>query len=306
MNNIICIGTRGSGLALKQTNWVIAALREQAPDTEFVVEQISSVGDQQADAPLESLGIGVFTKTIETALLDGKIDVAVHSLKDLPTETTEGLLVMPVLEREDPRDILIDRWDKPLIDLPEGARIGTSSPRRAAQLRHGRKDVEFLPIRGNVETRIRKAAGPDYDGTVLAAAGVRRLGLEASITEYLSPHICTPAPGQAAIAAQLRTSDSELLALVRSIVHGPTLAAVEAEREILRAAGGGCQLPIGALAEVKDGEIRLFATVTATDGSKSYRVEVTGPADNPEIAGKAAYQELLAQGAGDLMHGVTT
>jgi hydroxymethylbilane synthase len=306
MSNIIRIGTRGSSLALKQTNSVIAALREKAPGTEFVVKQISSVGDQQADAPLESLGIGVFTKTIETALLDGKIDVAVHSLKDLPTETTEGLLVMPVLEREDPRDILIDRWDKPLIDLPEGARIGTSSPRRAAQLRHGRKDVEFLPIRGNVETRIRKAAGPDYDGTVLAAAGVRRLGLEASVTEYLSPHICTPAPGQAAIAAQLRTSDSELLTLVRSVVHRPTLAAVEAERAILRAAGGGCQLPIGALAEVKDEEIRLFATVTATDGSKSYRVEVTGPADEPDLAGKAAYQELLAQGAGDLMHGVTT
>jgi hydroxymethylbilane synthase len=306
MSNIIRIGTRGSDLALKQTNWVIEALREQAPDTEFVVERISSIGDQQADAPLESLGIGVFTKTIETALLDGKVDVAVHSLKDLPTETTEGLLVLPVLEREDPRDILIDRWEKPLIDLPEGARIGTSSPRRAAQLRHGRKDVEFLPIRGNVETRIRKAAGPDYDGIVLAAAGVRRLGLEASVTEYLSPHICTPAPGQAAIAAQLRTDDGELLTLVRSIVHGPTQAAVEAERAILRAAGGGCQLPIGALAEVKDGEIRLFVTVTATDGSKSYRVEVTGPADNPEIAGKAAYQELLSQGAGDLMHGVTT
>ena len=306
MSSIIRIGTRGSGLALKQTNWVVEALREHAPETEFVVEPLSSVGDQQADAPLESLGIGVFTKTIETALLEGKIDLAVHSLKDLPTETTPGLAVVPVLEREDPRDVLIDRWDMQLIDLPEGARIGTSSPRRAAQLRHGRKDVEFLPIRGNVETRIKKATGPDYDGTVLAAAGVKRLGLEASVTEYLSPHVCTPAPGQAAIAAQLRTEDGELLALVRKIVHEPTLAAVAAERAILRAAGGGCQLPIGALAEVKEGEIRLFATVTATDGSQSYRVEVTGPADDPDIAGMAAYQELLSQGAGDLMHGVTT
>ena len=306
MSPAIKVGTRGSGLALVQTNAVIAALRKVAPTTEYTVETIQSGGDQQADAPLETLGVGIFTKEIEEALLEGRIDLAVHSLKDLPTETTPGLTVVPVLEREDPRDALVDRWNKPLIDLPEAARIGTSSPRRTAQLRHGRKDVEFLPIRGNVETRIKKAQGADYDGAVLAAAGIKRLGLTKHVAEYLSPHICTPAPGQAALAVEARSSDADLLASVRQILHKATAAAVEAERAILRAAGGGCQLPIGALAEVDGGTMRLFATVTSPDGSVSYRVEIDGNIDDPEVVGKAAYQALLEQGAGDLMHGVTS
>ena len=303
MNTIVRVGTRGSGLALRQTETVIAALRGLLPTTDFVVETIASAGDQDPDSPIESLGIGAFTKTIETALLDGRIDVAVHSLKDLPTDTTPGLVVVPVLEREDPRDVLVDRWAKSLIDLPEGARIGTSSPRRAAQLRHGRRDVQFLPIRGNVETRLSKAAGPDYDGAVLAAAGVHRIGMRDRITEYLSPHVCAPAPGQAALAAEVRSGDPALLEAVRLLRHAPTSVAVEAERAILRAAGGGCQLPIGALAEVEGDTVKLFATVTPEDGSQSYRVEVTGPTDAPELLGHTAYQALLEQGAGALLHG---
>ena len=303
MTSTIRIGTRSSALAIEQTRRVADALRAIAPEIEISVETMSSAGDQEANAPLESLGIGVFTKTIETAVIEGSIDLAIHSLKDLPTEIPKGLAVVAVLEREDPRDVLVDRWNKPLLDLPEGARIGTSSPRRAAQLRYGRKDIEFLPIRGNVETRLRKAEGPDYDGTVLAAAGVRRLGLESKVTEYLSSRVCTPAPGQAALAAEVRSDDEQLLALVHAIEHGPTAQAVAAERSILRAAGGGCQLPIGALAEVEDGMVKLFATVTPIDGSQSFRVEITGPADDPEVAGMAAYQALLEQGAGPLMHG---
>lgn len=303
MSPTLRVGTRGSGLALAQADAVIAALRSHSPGHEFVVETISSTGDEQPDAPLASLGIGVFTKAIELALRDGRIDVAVHSLKDLPTDTPEGLTVVPVLEREDPRDVLVDRWSQSLLELPANARIGTSSPRRAAQLRHGRRDVQFVPIRGNVETRLRKAQGPDYDGVVLAAAGMKRLGLRESITEYLSPHLCAPAPGQACLAVEVRTSDADTLMLARHLVHGPSAAAVEAERAILRAAGGGCQLPLGALAEVEGATMRLFATVTPIDGSASYRVEVTGDPAEPEMLGTAAYRELVSQGAAELLMG---
>jgi hydroxymethylbilane synthase len=305
MSRAIRIGTRGSALALAQTNMVIAAMRAIDASAEFEIDIITSTGDAAPDAPLASLGLGVFTTAIESALLEKRIDLAVHSLKDLPTEITAGLSIVPVLEREDPRDVLVSRHGHDFINLPENSRIGTSSPRRIAQLQHGRKDLIFIPVRGNIETRLRKAGGPDYDGTILAAAGVRRLGLADQITEYLSPAICAPAPGQAAVAAQSRSDDGEVLALMRAISHRPTALAVTAEREVLRAAGGGCQLPIGAHATLDGEEIRLFATVTPLDGSISYRVEVTGPADDPEVAGTAAYAGLLEQGAGDLMHGVT-
>ena len=300
MPRTITIGTRGSRLALAQTHAVADALSSVSTDWDIRIETIASTGDDQPDAPIESLGLGVFTSAIERALLDGRIDVAVHSLKDLPTTQPEGLLAIPVLEREDPRDVLIDRWGLGLLDLPEGARIGTSSPRRAAQVAHGRKDISLLPIRGNVETRIGKSEGPDYDGVIVAAAGVERLGMTERIAERLSPHICTPAPGQAALAAEARSDDSEVIALLRRLVHGPTAAAVEAERALLRAAGSGCRLPLGAFAEVRGDEVRLFATVTPPDGSTSYRVEVTGDASEPELLGKTAYLAFLEQGAAGL------
>ncbi len=300
MLGTITLGARGSKLALVQARTVAAALTAVAPDLNIRIETISSAGDQQPETPIQSLGVGAFTSAIERALLDRRIDIAVHSLKDLPTEQPQGLIAVPVTQREDARDVLVNRWDKTLLELPQGARIGTSSPRRAAQLTHGRKNVSFLPIRGNVETRMAKSEGDDYDGVVLAAAGVRRLGMTEHVAEYLSPHVCTPAPGQAALAAEARTEDSELLSLVREIVHGPTAAAVEAERWVLRAAGSGCGVPLGAFAEVEGAQMRLFATVTPADGSMSYRVEVTGDASDPEILGKAAYRGLLEQGAGAL------
>lgn len=265
------------------------------------IETIASTGDEQPEAAIETLGLGVFTSAIERALLEERIDLAVHSLKDLPTSQPDGLTAVPVLEREDPRDVLIDRWNVGLLDLPEGARIGTSSPRRAAQIAHGRKDISLLAIRGNVETRIRKSEGPDYDGIIVAAAGVERLGMTERIAERLSPHICTPAPGQAALAAEARSDDRELLALLRQLVHEPTEAAVEAERALLRAAGSGCRLPLGAFAEVQGDQMRLFATVTPPDGSTSYRVEVTGSASEPDLLGRAAYQAFLEQGASALL-----
>lgn len=301
MPRTITIGTRGSRLALAQTHAVADALASISTDWDIQIETIASVGDEQPEAAIASLGLGVFTSAIERALLDGRIDIAVHSLKDLPTSQPDGLTAIPVLEREDARDVLIDRWNVGLLDLPERARIGTSSPRRAAQIAHGRKDISLLPIRGNVETRIRKSEGPDYDGVVLAAAGVERLGMTERIAERLSPHVCTPAPGQAALAAEARSDDRELLTLIRGLVHQPTEAAVEAERALLRAAGSGCRLPLGAFAEVQGEQMRLFATVTPPDGSTSYRVEVTGRASEPELLGRAAYQAFLEQGAAALL-----
>ncbi len=302
----IRIGTRGSRLALAQTQLVVDALRATAPGREVTTVEVRSEGDQQPDVPLQELGIGVFTGALERALLDGRIDMAVHSLKDLPTQPSPGLIVLSVLERADPRDVLINRWGHGLLDLPAGARIGTSSPRREAQLRHGRSDLDYLPIRGNVETRIAKADGDDYDGVVIAAAGVERLGLRDRIAEYISSRVLTPAPGQGALALEMRAGDEDLASLAIAVRHDATAAAVTSERWVLRAAGAGCLLPIGALAEV-DGEVlTLFATVTAPDGSQSYRVEVAGPAADPDVAGRAAYAALVEQGAGALLSPETT
>jgi hydroxymethylbilane synthase len=302
----IRIGTRGSRLALAQTQLVVDALRATAPGREVTTVEVRSEGDLQPDVPLQELGIGVFTGALERALLDGRIDMAVHSLKDLPTQPSPGLIVLSVLERADPRDVLINRWGHGLLDLPAGARIGTSSPRREAQLRHGRSDLDYLPIRGNVETRIAKADGDDYDGVVIAAAGVERLGLRDRIAEYISSRVLTPAPGQGALALEMRAGDEDLASLAIAVRHDATAAAVTSERWVLRAAGAGCLLPIGALAEV-DGEVlTLFATVTAPDGSQSYRVEVAGPAADPDVAGRAAYAALVEQGAGALLSPETT
>ena len=301
MNPVITVGTRGSDLALRQTSLVVTALQRQAPSQEFAIQTVRSEGDRMPNTPLDQLGDqwgrGVFVGELETALLAGHIDLAVHSLKDLPTDTPDGLAVVPVLERADPRDVLVNRWGLPLAELPSGARIGTSSPRREAQLRSVRPDLVLLPIRGNVETRVAKTKGADYDGAILAAAGLERLGLGDRITEYLSAEVCTPSPGQGALAVEVRSADVELLALVKKLEQRETALAVEAERWVLRAAGGGCQVPIGALAVVDGSSLRLAAASSSLDGSATFRTTVIRPADDPEGAGRAAYQSLLDQGA---------
>jgi len=303
VTDTVRVGTRGSKLALAQTGQVVDALRKVSSNVEFAVETLTSAGDRNADAPLAALGRGAFTSTLEQALREGRIDLAVHSLKDLPADEQPGIMTVPVLERADPRDVLVNRWNATLMQLPAGARIGTSSPRRAAQLKLGRKDIEFLPIRGNVETRIAKATGDGYDGAVLAAAGLIRLGLQSHVAEYLSPLACPPDPGQGALAVQLRTNEERLFQIVRALIHRPTTSAVLAERWVLRAAGGGCAVPIGALATVDGDKVRLLAAITALDGSKTYRVEVTGPIADPDVIGKAAYQQLMAHGAAALLTG---
>ena len=303
MTQPIRIGTRGSELALRQTALVADALRRGFPQQQFEVVVVRSEGDRRPDEPIPALGRGAFVSQLEEALSEERIDLAVHSLKDLPTDVPSGLVVVPVLKRADPRDALVDRWGLSLHKLPAGARVGTSSLRREAQLRLERPDLTYLPIRGNVETRVAKTTAKEYDGAILAAAGLIRLGLEGHVAEYLSPEVCTPAPGQGALALEVRSDDAGAMAMAQELQEPETTAAVEAERWVLRAAGGGCQVPIGALAVVDGTSLRLAAAAVAADGSAAFRVEVSWPAGDPQGAGRAAYEALLEQGADKLMAG---
>lgn len=305
MKEVLKIGTRGSKLALRQAELVISALRAHTSDLNFQIVVVKSEGDLHSDAPLSSLGVGIFTKALERSLLGGEIDLAVHSLKDLPTQPSSEFRVIPVMKREDPQDVLINRWHCSVSDLPHGARIGTSSPRREAQLKTIRPDLQFTAIRGNIETRIRKATADtnsDYDGTVLAAAGIARLGLNVNKTEKLPIEICTPSPGQGALAAEIREEDSELIDLINHLVDPPTKSAVEAERWLLKLLGGGCSLPVGAYGLVQNNSLELWANVSSIDGSNSLKAYVSKWAvDDPEGAGKEALRQLSEMGVEKLI-----
>ena len=297
----VLVGSRGSGLALRQTEEVLGGLRALHADVDFQVVTVKTGGDTASETPLADLGRGVFVKEIERALLSGEIDMAVHSLKDMPTELPEGLVIGAVGERLDPRDVLVNRWGCPLDQLPAGARIGTSSPRRTAQLKSLRPDVEAVTIRGNVDTRLRKATGPDYDGAILAAAGVMRMGLEGDVAQYLPHEDFVPAPGQAALAVEVRREDYETLALVSAIEHSPTKREVTAERAFLKALGGGCQVPVAAYAR-SDGETMVLTVFLASsDGGTVFKAKVRGRADNPHEVALDGYQRLIERGAGILL-----
>jgi hydroxymethylbilane synthase len=264
MARTFVIGTRGSRLALRQVELVSQMLRAASPDVAIDVREIKTEGDR-SNAPLSEIGgAGVFTKAIEDALLAGTVDIAVHSLKDLPPELPAGLTIAAVPERGDVRDVLVTRGGVSLDALPPGARIGTGSGRRAVQLRTLRPDLETAEIRGNVDTRIRKVQSGEYDGAVLAMAGLERLGLTEHIAQVFETEQMTPAVGQAALAVEVRADDDEAIALVRTIEHWQTRAAVEAERGYLRRLGAGCRLPVGAYAWI-DGESLFVQGMLATD-----------------------------------------
>lgn len=298
----IVIGTRGSGLARCQAEHVAVALRALAPDAEVMIAVIRTTGDTITDVPLPQVGgKGLFTKEIEEALLSGEIDLAVHSMKDLPTEQPDGLCVGAVPKREDPHDVLVSSEGVALARLRPGARVGTSSLRRAAQLRACRNDLDVVPLRGNVDTRVRKVREGDVDAAVLAAAGLRRMGLEGEITQTLPPDIMLPAPAQGALAIEARQNDPGVLQVLALMDDAESRAAVTAERTFLAALEGGCQVPLGALA-LRDGKhMILDACVCSLDGTQVLRCRVSAAHDHPEEAGSIAAAELRKQGADALL-----
>ena len=296
------VGTRGSRLALIQTELTLALLRNAHPDVHFEVVTVTTQGDANQTAPLAGMGLGVFVKEIERRLEIGEIDLAVHSLKDMPTVLPDGMALGAVLERADPRDALVSHLGKTLDDFPAGAKIGTSSPRRQAQIAERRPDLEIVPIRGNVDTRLRKASGEECDGTVIAVAGLDRMGMSDVITEYLSPEEFVPPPGQGAMAVEIRAGDERIAEVVASADHAPTTAAVTAERSFLEALGGGCQVPVGAYAEAAGADsLRLTVFMARQDGSASYRATVDGKASDPVSLAAKAWGALREQGAATLL-----
>ena len=297
---VIRIGTRGSALALTQTEWVKRRLEEHDPGLRVEVIRIKTSGDRFLTSPVPAIGKGIFVKEIEEALLEKKIDLAVHSMKDLPTEVTAGLTIAAAPEREDTRDVLVARSPGGLKDLPRGARIGTGSLRRRAQLLHQRPDLTVEPIRGNVDTRLKKMDGGEVDGLIMAAAGLRRLGFSERINEYLAPEICLPAPAQGALALQTRENDPAVAA-VAFLSHAPTMLEVAAERALLERLGGGCQLPIGARAWIEGERLKLAAMVADPDGRKVLRQEHSGPQQSAVHIGIQLADRLLELGAGKLL-----
>ena len=291
---MLIIGSRGSQLALWQARWVQGRLATLGLDSR--IEIIKTTGDRVTSVPLSSVGgKGLFTKEIEEALLARQVDLAVHSLKDLPTEIPAGLRITAIPEREDPRDAMVGRR---LADLPESAKVGTSSLRRSAQLRRLRPDLAVESVRGNVDTRLRKLDEGQYESIVLAAAGLTRLGWANRIAEVLPPEVMCPAVGQGALAIETRIGENAC----RPLDHAGTRAAVTAERALLRSLGGGCLTPIGAHARVEGQRLHLRAIVISTDGTQSVRDQAEGPVDEAERIGGQLGERMIEHGAESILH----
>jgi hydroxymethylbilane synthase len=311
MKDRLTIGSRGSKLALWQAEWIKARLEESHPRTQVSIEIIKTSGDLLKDAPLTLIGgKGVFTKELEEALLAGRIDLAVHSLKDLPTLLPDRLMIAAIPEREDTRDALVLRArlviEQPSIrNLPEGSIVGTSSLRRLSQLKHFRPDLVIKELRGNVDTRLRKLDEGQYDAIILAMAGLRRLGLEERISAPIEVEEMLPAVGQGALAVETRSDDAEALRLLAALNHQQTRAACMAERALLRELGGGCQLPIAAHAVVNEDRLRLDGLVADPSGETIIRDSLEGAAASAEQLGSELAARLRASGAESLLSGIT-
>ena len=266
MKQTITIGTRGSQLALWQAEYVRKRLNDHFPDRSIELKVIKTTGDRITDRSLVGLGKGVFTKEIEIALLDGTIDLAVHSMKDLPIDMPDGLCIAAIPVREDPRDVLVTESGLLLDQLPKGAKIGTTSPRRKSQLLHLRPDLQVVDVRGNLDTRLRKLHETELDGVILAAAGIKRLMGEKTITEYFEADRMVPAAGQGALGVEAREDDLEIKTLLDAINDSRSETEILAERSVLQELGGGCQVPIGVNALLEDDRLHLIATVCSPDG----------------------------------------
>ncbi len=298
MKRELRIGTRGSLLAVAQAERLAGELKRRYADLAPVLVKMKTSGDKFAHVPLSQVGgKGLFIKEIEEALQEGQVDVAVHSMKDVPTEIAPGLVIAAIFEREDASDVLVSRRKVALDALPTGARIGTSSLRRQAQLLHYRPDLTVIPLRGNLDTRLRKLGTEDLDAVVVAAAGVSRLGRQDEVTEILATEIILPAAGQGALGLEIRAENQEMYDLVAPLNHGPSALTVAAERAFLARLGGGCQVPIAPYGQLDGDQLHLTALVSMPDGTEIVRGERQGPSAHGEEIGIALAEELLGRGA---------
>ncbi len=298
----LVIGTRGSKLARTQTEWVADRLRESHKTLAIEIKIIRTTGDRDQSTPLPSIGSkGLFTQELDQELLDGKINCAVHSMKDLPTDLPDGITILAVPDREKPHDALISREGMRFLELPRGTTVGTGSLRRMAQLRCIRDDLEYADIRGNVDTRIKKLTDGDYQAIILAAAGLRRLGLAEQITEMFEPSVVLPAVGQGALAITGQKGDKSTRDTLRPIGDLKTRRAVTSERALLSVLGGGCHVPIAAYAQVTGRQLHLEGLVVAPDGAARVRDRITGPAKDAAMLGARLGERLLKLGAGSIL-----
>lgn len=296
------IGTRGSALALWQAEWVRSQLTAAHPGLTVELVTIKTQGDKILDVPLAKVGgKGLFVKEIEEALLEGRVDLAVHSMKDMPAELLAGLRVAAMPLREDPRDVLIMGKGSGFADLPPGARVGTSSLRRAAQLLYLRADLRIETLRGNLDTRLRKLQTHGFHAVVLAAAGIKRMGLSHLITQYLEPELMLPAVGQGALGIETRTEDAPTNELVAALAHPPTMVAVRAERAFLRRLQGGCQVPIGGHATLEGERLTLTGMVANLQGRRVIRRVLQGEARKAEEVGENLAEVVLSAGGAEIL-----
>lgn len=298
----IVLGTRKSNLALKQTEWIIAELEKKNLPYRFETKKIVTKGDRILDVTLSKVGgKGLFVKEIEQAMADKEIDIAVHSMKDVPSVLPDGFALGAITNRVDPRDIFISKDNIPLAELPAGAIVGTSSLRRSAQILAYRPDLEIKWIRGNIETRLRKLKEEDYDAIILAAAGIKRVGWDEDIvTEYLEPEVCLPAVGQGALGLECREDDTEVLDILSHLNDEAVAKQIQAERAFLKQVEGGCQVPVAGHATiVSEGTVSLTALVATPDGKTMLKETVTG--NNPEQVGEEAARRLMERGAGEIL-----
>jgi hydroxymethylbilane synthase len=295
------VGTRGSKLALAQTDWVISKLKSFYPNLEVEKVIIKTTGDKILDSPLSKIGgKGLFVKEIEEALLRGEIDFAVHSMKDVPSQIPNGLEVSIIPERESPFDVWVSKFDC-IMSLPSSAKVGTSSLRRSVQIKRLRKDLEVLTLRGNVDTRLRKLNEGLYDGIVLAEAGLKRLGIKVKYKRF-SLEEMIPAVGQGALGIEIRSEDKELKELLLKALHSPeTALCITAERSFLRIMEGGCQVPLGAYAYLKNGELFIIGFISDLQGERFYREAIQGPAHEANKLGEALAKRLLDLGGRDIL-----
>lgn len=296
------IATRQSPLALWQAEHIRARLQELHPDLTVELVKFVTQGDKILDTPLAKIGgKGLFVKELEAALLDGRADLAVHSMKDVPMALPEGLTLAVICEREDPLDAFVSNTFEKFADLPQGARVGTSSLRRKSQILKQRPDLQIIDLRGNVGTRLSKLDDGQYDAIILASAGLKRLGLENRIRHTIEPNVSLPAVGQGALGLECRADDQEVLALIQPLLHIETDVCVRAERAFNAYLEGGCQVPIAGYATLQDGKIHIEGRVGSPDGQTLLRAEMTDEAHNAQQLGENLARNLLEQGAGDLL-----